>query len=256
MHNLKLAAQLYTLRDHLKTPEDFAASMRKVSEIGYRAVQISGIGPISDEIVKQVADSNGLTICNTHANFDLLRQDPDSVIAQHRLWECRHVAVGSMPNQYREDEAGYRRFVADAVAVGRRLADSGMSFSYHNHSFEFVRFGNRSGLEIIFEESDPRYLMAEIDTYWVQHGGDDPVAWIRCMKDRMPIVHFKDMSREADSTPYMTEVGEGILDWPAIIEACRDIGVEWAAVEQDICRRDPFESLAISHRNLVNLGLS
>ncbi len=254
MTTLRAAAQLFTIREHIKTTEGFAESMKKIRNIGYEVVQISGIGPIPHETVKQIVDANDLIICNTHVGFEGLRDNPEPLIEQHQLWNCKHVAIGSMPDSYREDEAGYRRFAADATVVGKRLADAGLTFSYHNHSFEFVKFGQKTGLDIIYEESDPQYLRAELDTYWVQHGGGDPVSWIRRMNNRMPVVHFKDMALE-NGEPIMTEVGEGILDWPEIIKACRDIGVEWAAVEQDICRRDPFESLAISYRNLAELGV-
>lgn len=254
MTTLRAAAQLYTVREHIKTAEGFAESMKKIRDIGYDAVQTSGLGPIPHETVKQIADTNDLIICNTHVGFDGLRDDPEPLIAQHHLWNCKHVAIGGMPGPYRENEAGYRRFAAEGTAVGKRLAEAGLTFSYHNHSFEFVKFGDKTGLDIIYEESDPQYLRAELDTYWVQHGGGDPVSWIRRMKNRMPVIHFKDMALE-NGEPIMTEVGEGILDWPEIIAACRDVGVEWAAVEQDICRRDPFESLAISYRNLKKLGV-
>ena len=71
----------------------------------------------------------------------------------------------------------------------------------------------------------------------------------------MKVVHFKDMGGGSENQSIMTEVGEGNLEWSAIIEACQDAGVEYAAVEQDICQRDPFESLAISYQNLINYGL-
>lgn len=250
-----LAAQLYTIRDYTKTQEDFAASMRKIREIGYTAVQVSAIGPIPPAEVKRIVDDNGLTICNTHIGFPRLQTDLDAVIEEHRLWECKHVAVGSMPNEYREGgEDAYRRFAEEASEIGRKLHEAGLTFSYHNHSFEFVRFGNRTGLDLIYDESDPRYLQAEIDTYWVQHGGGDPALWIRKMTNRMPVVHLKDMVI-VDRQQAMAEVGEGNLNWPAILDACREGGVEWYAVEQDITPGDPFESLAISYRNLVAMGL-
>ncbi len=120
--------------------------------------------------------------------------------------------------------------------------------------------GSRTGLEIIYGESDPRYLKAEIDTYWVQHGGGDPIDWIKRMKNRMPVIHLKDMVMAEGENPWvgkqlMAEVGEGNLNWPAILNACQEANVEWYAVEQDICQRDPFESLAISYRNLQRIGL-
>ncbi len=250
-----LAAQLYTVRQFTQTASDFATAMRKVREIGYRAVQISAIGPIPPAAVKAILDREGLAVCNTHTGAERLWSDLPAVIAEHRLWNCRHVAIGSMPEEYhRSGEEGFRRFAQEASAIGRALADAGLTFSYHNHSFEFERFGRRTGLDIIYDESDPRHLQAEIDTYWVQHGGGDPAAWVRKVKGRMPVVHLKDMVILRGEQA-MAEIGEGNLNWPAILEACREAGVEWYAVEQDTCQRDPFESLAISYRNLKEMGL-
>ena len=287
-----LAAQLYTVRDFTQTRDGLARSLEKVAAIGYRAVQVSAIGDIPDAEVARLAADNGLTICNTHISYDRLCHALDSVIAQHKLWNCRHVAIGSMPDEFRGSEDGFRRFADIANAIGEKLAAAGLTFSYHNHSFELVKFGDRTGLDILFEETDPRFLQAELDTYWLQHGGADPVVWIERMAGRMPVVHLKDMAmltptlnpgspheypplvggrpkmREGlSSAPFptrwggglpqqaMAEVGEGNMNFAGILAACKRAGVEWYAVEQDICQRDPFESLAISFRNLRALGL-
>ncbi len=96
--------------------------------------------------------------------------------------------------------------------------------------------------------------MAEIDIYWVQHGGSDPAAWIEKVSQRMPVVHLKDMVI-LDNTQTMAEVGEGNLNWKRILSACKQADVEWYAVEQDVCQRDPFESLKISYDNLRAMGV-
>ena len=75
------------------------------------------------------------------------------------------------------------------------------------------------------------------------------------MEGRSPVVHLKDMVIQGDREQVMAEVGEGNLNWPAILDACRVAGAEVYAVEQDICQRDPFESLAISYQNLRAMGL-
>jgi len=253
-----LAAQLYTIREFTQTEEDLARSMEKIHQIGYRAVQVSAIGPITPQKVKQIMDDNGLHICITHTNYESLWHKIDEVIDQHRLWNCRNVAIGSMPAEYRGGEEGFRRFSVEASRVGQSLVAAGLTFSYHNHSFEFERFGSRTGLDIIYQESDPRYLQAEIDTYWVQHGGGDPAAWIERMKNRLPVVHFKDMKVKVDGwnvQPVMTEIGQGNLNWPRILQACQYANVEWYAIEQDICPGDPFESLKISYQYLKSMGL-
>ena len=251
-----LAAQLYTLREYTQTLSDFATSMRKVRQMGYTSVQVSGIGPINPTDVKAVLADNGLSVCITHIGYERLLKDLPAVIAEHRLWNCVNVAVGSLPGSYRDaGEEGYQQFAQEASHIGRLLSEAGLTFSYHNHSFEFVRFGKRTALDVIYGESDPRYLQAEIDTYWVQHGGGDPALWIRKMKGRMPVAHLKDMVI-INGQQAMAEVGEGNLNWPEILSACSDAGVRWYAVEQDICQRDPFESLAISYNNVHAMGLN
>ncbi|HEX6970592.1 MAG TPA: sugar phosphate isomerase/epimerase, partial [Limnochordia bacterium] len=172
---------------------------------------------------------------------------------EHRLLGCEYVAIGGLPREYRQAE-GYRRFAKEASEVARRLRDGGLTFAYHNHSFELEKFDGRTGLEILYAESDPTVFMSEIDTYWIQHGGGDPAAWIRRLKGRAPLVHLKDMVMRGREQ-LMAEVGEGNLNWPAILDACREAGTVWYIVEQDVCQRDPFESLAISLRNLHAMGL-
>ena len=259
MSQAVLAAQLYTVRDFTQTELGFARSLERIADIGYRAVQVSAIGDIPDTHVKRIAADNGLIICNTHIGYDRLRDDLDAVIEQHKLWDCRHIAIGSMPPEFRGTEEGYRRFAAISSEIGEQLAAAGLSFSYHNHSFELVKFGGRSGLEILFDASNPRFLQAELDTYWLQHGGANPVAWIDRLAGRMPVVHLKDMvmlpGPDGQPQQAMAEVGAGNMDLPAILAACARAEVEWYAVEQDYCAGDPFNSLAISYRNLRALGL-
>lgn len=248
-----IAAQLYTVREFLKTPADIATSLKKISDIGYKAVQVSGMGPIEPAELKKIADDNGLAIVSTHIPYERMRDDFDAVVAEHKLWNCEYPGIGGLPVSYRNAE-GFVRFAKEASEVARRFKEHGLTFVYHNHSFELEKFGDRTGLQILYEESDPEAFTAEIDTYWIQHGGGDPAWWIRSLKGRAHVVHFKDMTMKG-TTQLFAEVGEGNLNWPAILDACKEAGVRWHIVEQDVCQRDPFESLAISLRNLNKMGL-
>jgi sugar phosphate isomerase/epimerase len=253
---LKIAAQLYTLRDFLKTPDDVAKTFKKVKEIGYNAVQISGLGPIDDQQVKDLADQNGLNICATHVSFNDLKNDFDAVAKKHQIWDCQYVGVGSLPGEYRENKEGYIRFAQEASEIGRKLKSQGMTFLYHNHAFEYVRFDGKSAMEILFDESDPEAFDFELDVHWVQAGGADPVEWIHKVNGRMKVVHLKDFVVNDKSERLFAEVGEGNMNMAGILKACQEIGVEWAPVEQDNCYgRDPFESLAISFNNLKKMGV-
>lgn len=250
----EIALQLYTLREHLKTPADIAASLKKVRQIGYQAVQVSGIGPIPEAELKKICDGEGLQIAATHEGLDVITNKTDELIARHKTWACAYTACPYLANKYHSEE-GFKEIAKKLTVAGEKLAAAGITLTYHNHAFEFHRYNGRTGLEIIYAESDPKFLQSEIDTYWVQFGGGDPVDWCRRLKGRLPLVHFKDYV-VFEEKPTFAEVGEGNLNWPAIVAACREAGTKWYIPEQDICRRDPFESVKISYQNMRKLGLS
>ncbi len=252
----QLAAQVYTIRDFIKTASAFAESMQRVRAIGYEGVQLDleHHPDVPAAAIKRACDDAGLTICISHFGYELFEDELNAIIERQQIWGCNQTAIVAMPRRFHEDGAdGYRRFAAEASAIGEQLAAAGITLSYHNHSFEFVRFGEQIGLEIIFGESDPRYLHAEIDTYWVQHGGADPAAWIQRVAGRMNIVHYKDMAILPDGQQIFAEVGAGNLNWSAIVDATIATAVPWIVIEQDRCRRDPFESLTMSYQYLHQL---
>jgi len=129
-----------------------------------------------------------------------------------------------------------------------------MTFIYHNHSFELVRFGDKTGLDILVEKAGPG-VGFELDLYWVQHGGGSPVAWINKLGKKAPVLHFKDMGITPDMQQYFAEVGEGNLDWPGILAAAAASGAQYAIVEQDTCPGDSLQSVATSFRNMKAMGL-
>jgi sugar phosphate isomerase/epimerase len=252
---MRIAAQLYTLRNFLKTPEDISNSLKKVKQIGYQAVQVSGVGPIGDQELKDLTDREGLTICATHVGYDDLTQNIDAVIKKHKIWNCQYVGLGGLPQPYRTSSEGYAAFAKEATEIGKKLSDAGLKFIYHNHDFEFAKYDGKTGMDILFEQTNPDFVDFELDVYWVQAGGADPIAWIHKVDGRMKVVHFKDMLITPDREQRFGEVGEGNMNFKGILQACEEIGVEWAPVEQDQCYdREPFESLTISYNNLMKMG--
>ncbi len=249
-----IGAQLYTLRDHTKTPDDIQQTFAKVRALGYEAVQASALGPIEPDDLAAIAKQEGLQIVATHTSYQRICEEVQAVIDEHLTWSCRHVAIGGLPQEYRHRD-GFSRFAVEASAAARPLIDAGLTFSYHNHSFELERFDGRTGLEILSEESDPDVFSFEIDTYWIQHGGGNPVTWLEKLSERMHIVHLKDMEMDGAKQLY-AEVGEGNLEWEPILAACKNAAIEWYLIEQDTCQSDPFECLGLSLRNLRAMGLT
>lgn len=252
MKRSTIAAQMYTLRDFTKTAEDLRTTFQKVSAMGYESIQISSIGPIDPKLVKKYADEAGLAICATHVSWERLVNDLDALASEHKLWKCKYIGLGSLPEEFRTGIESYRKFAKLISEIAITLKEQhGLQFVYHNHDFEFERFDGITGMEVLLNETDPAVGFI-LDLYWVQAGGASPVEWIRKVEGRMQVVHLKDMAI-IDRQQVFAEIGEGNMNYGEIITACRRTGVEWYVVEQDVCRRDPFESLEISLRYLLNL---
>lgn len=253
MKDMKLAAQLYTIREYLKTPNEIEIALKKIKNIGYEGIQVSGMGEIAHDDMRRILNETGLKVCSTHIPFKRLQKNINDVIYQHKLWECPNIGVGMIPVEYEKSEEGYTRFAREASKIGVELAKQGFRFTYHNHKFEFEKMNGRLALNILAEESDLSGFDFLLDTYWIQAGGGDVAQWIYKMDGRIKVIHFKDM-RINDDKQLMAEVGEGNLNWKQIVKACEETSIEWIAVEQDDCYgEDPFECLKTSFHNLKKM---
>ena len=253
MSKAKIGVQMYTVREHTQTPEDYLKALEKIKAIGYDGVQ----GGINDrEHAEQMAKTLkriGLAAAGAWVGLERMKNEPAEVAKDLKLVGTSHTSMPGVPEDQRSAE-GYSRFAKEMSEVGRQMKEHGATLSYHNHAFELQKYGGRTGLEILRDDSDAGAFCLMLDTYWVQKGGGDPAAWIRSVKGRIPVVHLKDM-KAVDNDGTFCEVGEGNLNWPEILKACKEAGVEWYVVEQDECDNDPFESLKISVENLRSMGL-
>ena len=244
-----VAMQLFTLREQLA--EDYVETLKRVREIGYDHVQLTGSLPYEAERMREVLDGIGLGVCGIHVGGDALQQETEH-------WADYALTVGTpdlvwpwMPEEMRQTREDWIEAAKLMDRLGARLRELDCRLSYHNHSFEFERFDGEYGLDLLYAKSSPENLYAEIDTYWIKHGGEDPAEYIRRYAGRQSILHVKDMADDEEQS--FAEVGHGILDWDAIHEAAMDAGVEIYAVEQDQCPGDPFESAQKSFEFLQGL---
>ncbi len=252
----KIALQLYTLRDFIRTPGEIAETLKKVARIGYRAVQVSGMGPIDEGELVAICAGEGLTICATHEPGDVILSSPEKVVARLARLGCKYTAYPYPREVDFADESSVKRLIEGLERSGTVLADAGQTLLYHNHAHEFVRSGNSTILERIYAETSPRALAGEPDTYWIQYGGGNPVTFIEKLSGRVPVLHCKDYAVEIPDKPSYAEVGSGNLDWAAIIAAAEKAGTEWFVVEQDTCPGDPFESITSSFNYLATTFVS
>jgi sugar phosphate isomerase/epimerase len=240
----QVAAQLFTIRDHAKTAGDFAASMKKIRKIGYGAVQVSGVGPIPTAEIATILQGEGLVCCATHEGNII--SAPEAVVERLNGLSCRYTAVPHPGGAKLDTLADVKALAARLDKAGKILHGGGKVLTYHNHNIEFRRVEGQLILDVLYGETDPRFVQGEIDTYWVQYGGGDPVEWCERLKNRLPLLHLKEYATTDKNVHAMAEIGRGNLNWKRIVSAAERSGCEWFIVEQDTCSGDPFESLRIS----------
>lgn len=240
---MKIGAQFYTLREFCKTPEALAESLKKVADIGYKTVQISGTCPFDPAWLKARLDENGLECVITHTPADKILSDPAAVVADHAVFGCKYVGLG----MYKfDDEAGLtpETFLQTYAGVARTIREHGGYFMYHNHAHEFRKVDGKLILEHLIEGIPAEDMGITLDTYWVQVGGGDPAQWLEKLAGRIPCIHLKDYAYGQT----MAVVGEGNLNFDRIFEKAEAGGTQYMLVEQDHCNgEDPFDCLRRSY---------
>jgi sugar phosphate isomerase/epimerase len=252
---MKIGAQLYTLRDYCTNLEDFADTLKKVAEIGYTVVQVSGVCQYEPEWLANELKKNGLKCALTHWGANDIKDNTVEVLNKHRVFDCNYVGIGCMP-PWATEENTYK-FIEDFKEPAKILKENGGKLFYHNHHCEFKRCSDG---EMIFDKLinafEPSEMSFTLDTYWIQYGGGDVCSYIEKMKGRCECIHLKDLAIVNDEQR-MAPVGSGSMDFKKIIKAAESSGVEYLLVEQDNCYgENPFECLKKSYDYLTSLGLN
>ena len=252
---MKIGAQSYTVREYCQTAEDFRRTMERIAAIGYREVQLSAIGPIPPEQVKEICDGNGLRIVLTHNPEGDFLNRPEELIRRHQLYGCRYAGLGYLPERYHTPD-GPARFAEDFGPAAELLRGAGMKLMYHNHAFEFARMPDgRTMMDHLLSALPADLMGVTADTYWLQYGGMDIYGWLRAHAERLHCVHLKDFAVDGFDIR-MAPVGAGNLDFPRILDILREGGVtEYALVEQDECYgASPFDCLRQSYEYLAGVN--
>jgi len=256
----RIATQLYSLRDEIGDRAGLAEALRRVKAIGYDGVQFSAVGAVEGEDAdtspaeaRRMLDDNGLECLGAHRVWGALRDDTAMEIEFLQAIGCTYVAVPifrDMADRY--DPESYRRFARETEPVAAALGAAGIVLGYHNHAHEFMRpdGGGPAPFDILIDEA--RQVALELDVYWAAVGGVDPAGLLDRLHGRVDYLHVKDLTllRDEGEThphPFFAPVGEGNLNWDAIVPAAAKAGTTVWIVEQDAFRRDPYDCLRSSY---------
>ena len=281
--------QLYSVAEELAN--DFDGTLAKVAAIGLRHVEMAGFvaaGRTAQEL-RAAFDAHGLTCPSIHFAMPEFLQDLDGRITFAETLGATTIVCAAPwirdPSQLKFDPAGgmFAMFFAAIAAmdlddwrwnadhlnrIGKRLNEAGLTLAYHGHNFEFRDFGGVVAYDEMLRLTDPALVKLELDVGWVSVAGRDPVWYLNNHPERCHVIHTRDFQPGFTPTTEMVMttpellgpatpavVGEGIVDFPAVIAAARRAGAKYAFLE-----RDPFwkgrpilDLLTADYHNLVKL---
>ena len=250
-----LGAQLYTVRHEAE--RDLPAVLEAVRKIGYTEVETYWdiYGHPAAELRRMIND-HGLKVPSGHFNYDGLEAKFDYA----KALGVEYVICPMLPESMWFTLDGYKRAADQFNIWGEKIHQAGMQFGFHNHNYEFRRFGDSTGFETMMNRCDPKLVCIEMDCYWITQAGGDPVQMFQQYGNRIKLLHLKDRkpgfptSQVKDAAAeHFTEVGAGTIHWREILAPAEKNGVKYLFVERDSGDLPAMESLRISYQNLIKI---
>ncbi|MCQ2484189.1 MAG: sugar phosphate isomerase/epimerase [Clostridia bacterium] len=235
MNKPTMAIQLYTLRDFIRNAEDFDSTLARLSAMGVKDIQISGIGDIPAEKQKEIIDKYNMNVCITHKSMDWMKDDIEGIMAHHKTIGCDAIGIGSAPDEGRGSSGRVRNFIKEAEEIGKTFKENGLTFNYHNHAFEFHKLDdyNRCMMDVLIEETDPELFYFIPDVAWIHYGGQNPAEVLKKLKGRVKVLHFKDYIIDENGYRKFVSLGKGIVNLKECYDAACELGIPYIAYEQD-----------------------
>ena len=251
-----IGIQLYTLRESTKNLYDFSETLKKVADVGYTAVQVSGTCEYEPQWLADQLKENGLKCVLTHSSPKRILNDTVKLCEDHKIFGCRNIGLGSMGRNFTLEK--YDEFVKKYKPAISEIAKNGCKFFFHNHCEELKKHSDGTRItERLIRDFSPEELNITLDTYWVAYAGYDPSECLQKLKGRVECIHLKDMIIDPAAWEHrMAPVGYGNMNFERIIDTAEKCGTEYLLVEQDDCYDDdPFDCVKKSYQYLKSLGL-
>jgi sugar phosphate isomerase/epimerase len=245
-----IALQLYSVRDVI-AKSDYAAVVRQVAKIGYAGVETAGFPDTTPQAAGKLFKELGLLVPSIHKFPIPTPADKQEILDILGALDTKNVVSGAGPDDFKTVETT-RATCEKLNAAAAMFAPYGVKLHVHNHWWEYLKVGKKYAYEYMLDFLAPEVYL-QIDTYWVKTAGVDPAKVVKKMGKRAPLLHIKD--GPAQQKVFQTAVGEGVLDFPAIVKAAAG-NTEWMIVELDSYATDMMDAVRKSFQYLTSTGLA
>jgi sugar phosphate isomerase/epimerase len=270
----KIGIQLFSLPKTLE--KDFRGGISMLSKMGYREIEMYGPFPFSAQSaidswaavtpslgfsgsgyfgltaaeVKKIMDENKIRVPAVHTDFETLRTRMSQLAEAAHTIGFKYVVLPSLPAENRKTLDDYKKTIDIFNEIGEQAVKLGLRFGYHNHGYGLQELEGKIPMQMIIENTDPKYVFLEMDLFWTVAGGIDPIAWLKKYPGRYKMMHVKNMKQKVKFSgdggdpqqwielfPQMSTADAGALDLKSILGAAKKSGVEHFFVEQDMVQQ-------------------
>ena len=237
LYTSPLGVEAYTFRKSF--PISIAKTLDTIKLLGFTEMESGSEG--TPETFRKLCDERDIHIVSLGAGYNQLANSPDSVIRMAKILGAKYVMCAWIPHKggiFTIEDAN------SAVAVfnkaGKKLSDSGLIFCYHPHGYEFQPYENGNLLDYLIKNTNATDVSFEMDIFWIQFGGGDPVSLLKKYGNRWKLMHLKDMRKGTvkdltggTSVENDVPLGTGELDIPAILKEAKILGIEHYFIEDE-----------------------
>lgn len=247
MSGFKLGIQLYSVREPLA--EDFRGTLEKLSQMGVKGVESAFYyGDMEPAELADLMSELDLEVCGIYEHFPSLADETNTVYDYAKALGCRYLTSGFSLDMLKND---FESCVGMARVACAEAADNDMTICYHAHAHEFEKVDGEYILDNLLNAVPE--MGFEPDTAWIKCGGENVVGYMEKWAERIPLVHVKDVKND-DEDNKITELGNGTIDFKAVLDFAERSDVEWVSYEQDYSDLTALESAQISLDHLKSIS--
>jgi sugar phosphate isomerase/epimerase len=242
----RIGFQLYTARGLMA--EDAERTLNALAEIGYDEVEFAGYHGHVPADVRRMLDNGGLAAPAAHVPLDMIRTSPELLIDAATTVGHDYLVLAWLAPPERQTLDQYRAHAELCNRFGEQCREAGIQFAYHNHEFEFETLDGELPMDVLLSEVDAQLMQIELDLYWIEVAGGNPLDFFEANPGRVALCHVKDMAEGGA----MTDPGSGVIDFCATFAEAELAGLRHYFVERDDAP-DPLATAAAAYDYLSAL---
>jgi len=229
----------YTFRNDLG--KEVPSTLDKIKGMGVTNMEFSSLFGKTPEELRALLDARGMRCTSLGVGYGDLEKNPEKVIRTAKILGAEFVRVASIPHPGKFQDLpadAVKQAAIDFNKFGKELADSGLTFCYHNHGPEFKpagELGSGTFYDYLMQNTNPKYVSFEMDVMWVYWPGADPVALLKKYKDRFRLMHVKNVQKGLvrGGPAVFVAVGDGQIDMDAVLRAARKTKIKYYYIEDE-----------------------